>query len=516
MDVKTAFLNGILKEELYVGQSSGFVSKQYPDHVYALDKALYGLKQAPRAWYDVLSQFLIESCFQKGSIDTTLSIKRRILPMFDIVSSIRIKLLHTLATHLDVLPSLSLSGKITARNLCSDKTNFLGPEEGLYYSLKHPSTLIPYPILTKLIVGHYMTPYPKISRRFRDKYHNLDHDKMVKSIFNSGKNKTGVGMKIPSFMINDEMKLVENYRMHAKGFGELMVTDSTPSSSLPKPSSSIKPSYSLQPKTRHFKQYKSFFKQLKGRNGYMFRHLKTTFMPRKSFHELATYLQEVIFSAIQPRDQNNHQDDAHLEEENSAKRQKISKHGTYVIGESLSGQADEGDEHQYYIDQMQNFLKNDIVWEIKKEILTLPFPPKPTPVVQSYQRDPKAPALSLINQDLLYIKKGTSGPTKQRSSTLKVKKESRKPIEKVYLNSKIVQVIKTKGELGHEHKSVIEIIVRRFNGSKKEKRVMRHQEIHKFYDATLKRVLKGLKRYNNDVKHGYVTPSLSKEDVEYL
>nr|GEV49407.1 reverse transcriptase domain-containing protein [Tanacetum cinerariifolium] len=63
--LKQAFLNGILKEEVYVGQPPGFVSKQYPDHVYALDKALYGLKQAPRAWYDVLSQFLIESGFQK-------------------------------------------------------------------------------------------------------------------------------------------------------------------------------------------------------------------------------------------------------------------------------------------------------------------------------------------------------------------------------------------------------------------------------------------------------------------
>nr|GEW03118.1 retrovirus-related Pol polyprotein from transposon TNT 1-94 [Tanacetum cinerariifolium] len=73
----TAFLNGIYKEEVYVGQPLGFVSKQYPDHVYALDKALYGLKQAPRALYDVLSRFLIDSGFKKGSIDTTLFIKKK-------------------------------------------------------------------------------------------------------------------------------------------------------------------------------------------------------------------------------------------------------------------------------------------------------------------------------------------------------------------------------------------------------------------------------------------------------
>ncbi|GKB10388.1 hypothetical protein Tco_0844311 [Tanacetum coccineum] len=61
---------------------------------------------------------------------------------------------------------------------------------------------------------------------------------------------------------------------------------------------------------------------------------------------------------------------------------------------------------------MKNFLQSDIVWESRKEILVSPHPRKITPLVQSCQRDPEAPALSLINQDLLYLKKGNSGPEK--------------------------------------------------------------------------------------------------------
>nr|GEV61907.1 hypothetical protein [Tanacetum cinerariifolium] len=62
IDVKTTFLNEILKKEVYVGQPSGFVSKQYPDHVYALDKALYHFKQAPRYFLDILKRFGMENC----------------------------------------------------------------------------------------------------------------------------------------------------------------------------------------------------------------------------------------------------------------------------------------------------------------------------------------------------------------------------------------------------------------------------------------------------------------------
>nr|GFA42721.1 retrovirus-related Pol polyprotein from transposon TNT 1-94 [Tanacetum cinerariifolium] len=58
MDVKMAFLNGLLKEEVYVAQPDGFVKPDHPEKVYRLKKALYGLKQAPKAWYDELSKFL--------------------------------------------------------------------------------------------------------------------------------------------------------------------------------------------------------------------------------------------------------------------------------------------------------------------------------------------------------------------------------------------------------------------------------------------------------------------------
>ncbi|GKF77367.1 gag-pol polyprotein, partial [Tanacetum coccineum] len=65
MDVKTAFLNGPLKEGVYVAQPEGFVDQDHPEKVYLLRKALYGLKHAPRAWYDELSNFLMSKGFTK-------------------------------------------------------------------------------------------------------------------------------------------------------------------------------------------------------------------------------------------------------------------------------------------------------------------------------------------------------------------------------------------------------------------------------------------------------------------
>ncbi|GJV48772.1 hypothetical protein Tco_1438984 [Tanacetum coccineum] len=683
--------------------------------------------------------------------------------------------------------------------------------EGLYYSLHHPTSSIPYPRFTKIIISHYMTYFPDILRRTRDMYHNLQDDDIMKNIFNSGRYKDKVGMQIPDWMITEEMKHTEHYRMYAELFGldvplnQSQLTESTqgthrkPSAprstrltppapvptidkademilqdtlqvslaehksreeqearenvelinkhlaseeiekmiegsenvidhSLPPrndepniPSTRIEPKSdkeSLEVEITNDEEQMEKGKIVEesrstpfptpirsprihtnlGHYTYLFEHLKARFLSRKSFDTLTDHLQEVMVEslptmvdthikeqvkkqvleqvqqttsrtfAVRPRDQDDPHDDAHHEGENSVKRQKTSEYKAYVSGESSSRQVNEeerGDEHQYHIDQMKNFLKSDIVWESRKEILVSPHPRKTTPLVQSCQRDPEAPALSLINQDLLYLKKGSSGPEKivlslhkfpaiifndddieERTSRwvnkcvkkfnpyarygvehwknphakifyIKKQKEPGKPKEVIYSNSKIIQVIKTYWELGHEHKFITEIVARRANecivsitepdyknlnkndiedmyllimngkvpdyaetgllwslsvfirssviwervhdfqlgiesyqqkvnltaptisfpgvekhkmfsiiyepvhgiiykNSKKEKRVMRHSEIHKFCDATLIRVLEGLKSYNNDVKYGYVQRELTNDEVEYL
>jgi len=72
MDVKSAFLNGVISEEVFVKQPPGFKDLKHPNHVYKLKKSLFGLKQAPRAWYNRLSNFLIKNDFKRGQVDTTL------------------------------------------------------------------------------------------------------------------------------------------------------------------------------------------------------------------------------------------------------------------------------------------------------------------------------------------------------------------------------------------------------------------------------------------------------------
>ncbi|GKA00118.1 retrovirus-related pol polyprotein from transposon TNT 1-94 [Tanacetum coccineum] len=77
MDVKSAFLNSFIKEEVYVAQPHGFVDFEKPNHVFKLKKALYCLKQAPKAWYDRLKAFLLDHLYTMGLVDNTLFTKKR-------------------------------------------------------------------------------------------------------------------------------------------------------------------------------------------------------------------------------------------------------------------------------------------------------------------------------------------------------------------------------------------------------------------------------------------------------
>nr|GEU47435.1 retrovirus-related Pol polyprotein from transposon TNT 1-94 [Tanacetum cinerariifolium] len=495
--------------------------------------------------------------------------------------------------------------------------------EGIHYSLLHSTSSIPYPRFTKIIIGHYMTNFPEISRRARDKWMQqsqvLQHDQLQEQ-----------EAKENVVLVKEHLASVEIEKMVE---GQENVVDD---SSIPR---NVEHNITrTREKGKNVKEsritpfptpirYPMIHTDLVSLDTEKLQEL--TFMPRKSFVTLANHLHEAMADSL-PTMVNKH-----IKEQ--VQQQVPKQDNVQEQGPSTSINQEQVDDYDFWIDsyasdddeiptkqvsqdimeevslnidEMKNLLKSNIVWESQKEILVSPHPQKTIHLILSCQRDLEAPILSLINQDLLYLKKGNSGPEKivlslhkfpavvfndddieERTSRwifyIRKQKKPRKPKEVIYLNSKIIQVIKTYWELDHEHKFITEIIARRANecivsitepdfknlnkndikdmyllimngklriesyqqkvnltaptisfleiekhemlsiiykpvhgiiykNSKKNKRVMRHSEIHKFCDATLNRVLEGLKSYNNDVKYGYIQRDLTKDEVEYL
>ncbi|GJW67713.1 hypothetical protein Tco_0122137 [Tanacetum coccineum] len=103
----------------------------------------------------------------------------------------------------------------------------------VHYSLTHTPKLIPYLRFTKMIVDHYMTEHPNILKRVHDNYHRVENDDLVKNIFNSRKNKDGAGMKILDWMLKEEMKLTDHYKMYDAVFHvDVPATQSQPIESI--------------------------------------------------------------------------------------------------------------------------------------------------------------------------------------------------------------------------------------------------------------------------------------------
>ncbi|GKD00126.1 hypothetical protein Tco_1170400, partial [Tanacetum coccineum] len=138
-----------------------------------------------------------------------------------------------------------------------------------------------------------------------------------------------------------------------------------------------------------------------------------------------------------------------------------------MTDEMLRQRCTSGDEHQYHIDQMKNFLKSDIVWESRKEILVSPHPRKTTPLVHSCQKDFEALVWvkKCVRKFNPYARYGVEHWKNPHANIFYIRKQKEpgKPKEEVYLNSKIIQVVKTYWELGHEHKFITEIVARRAN-----------------------------------------------------
>ncbi|GJW68451.1 hypothetical protein Tco_0122875 [Tanacetum coccineum] len=257
-----------------------------------------------------------------------------------------------------------------------------------------------------------------------------------------------------------------------------------------------------------------------------------------------------------PRDQDDPHDDAHPKGENSAKRQKTSEYEAYVSGESSSEQVNveesgpstsgnqvQDDEFDFWTDSYASdddeIPTKQVSQDIMKEISLTVDEAKLKKMVDEMLRqrctsgdehqDPEAPALSLINQDLLYLKKGNSGPEKIVLSLYKFPAivfndddiEERTSRWVNNYQQKINLTAPTITFPGIEEYDVFSIVYEPVHGiiytnSKKEKRVMRHSEIHKFCDATLRRTLEGLKSYYNDVKYGYVQKELTNDEVKFL
>ncbi|GJX27935.1 hypothetical protein Tco_0236014 [Tanacetum coccineum] len=248
--------------------------------------------------------------------------------------------------------------------------------------------------------------------------------------------------------------------------------------------------------------------------------------------EITAEVQPVI---INEEEEGSAKDDYELKRRENGRMQKTSEHGTYVFGESSSGQDNESKPGPSTSDELPTEkVSKELVNEMSqtvdeaklrkvvnemKEILVLPHLQKPTLVVQSCQRDPKTHALSLVNQDLLYLKKGISGPEKIVMSLHKF-------LAVIFLDDDIEERTSRWSDYKNLNKNDIEDMYLLIVNSKVDDNAetglmwslsvfIRSIEIwERVHDFQL--VLEGLMSYNNDVKHGYVTSSLSKEDVEYL
>ncbi|GJW65527.1 hypothetical protein Tco_0117411 [Tanacetum coccineum] len=225
-----------------------------------------------------------------------------------------------------------------------------------------------------------------------------------------------------------------------------------------------------------------------------------------------------------------------------------------MADEMLRQRCTSGDEHQYHIDQMKNFLQSDIVWESRKEILKGNSGPKKIvlplhkfPAIVFNDDDIEERTFRWVNKCIKkfnpYARYGVENWKNPHAKIFYIRrqKEPRRPKEEIYSDSKIIlpdYKNLNKNDIEDMYLLImnnkvpdyadtrllwsLSVFIRKpctwkhLTNSKKEKRVMNLYRYHKFCDATLRRTLEGLKSYYNDVKYGYVQKELTNDELEFL
>ncbi|GJS22517.1 hypothetical protein Tco_0451149 [Tanacetum coccineum] len=325
-------------------------------------------------------------------------------------------------------------------------------------------------------------------------------------------------------------------------------------------------------KPTRFKCYKSFFHELQGCYGYLFAHLRaslaiilhvypaqsqTSSVPEQQYQlylamkvdpqlkhqdiaiwlalqikfERNTVLQTACrTSAVCPRDQDDPHDDAHPEGENSAKRQKTSEYKAYKGNSGPEKIVLSLHKFPAIIFNDDDIEERTFRW-VNKSVKK--FNPYAQYVIKTYWE------LGHEHKFITEIVARRANDCIVSITNPDYKNLNKNNIEDIYLlimngnipdyadtrllcyQQKVNLTAPTITFPGIEEHDMFSIIYEPVHGiiyknSKKEKRVMRHTEIHKFCDAMLNRVLEGLKSYNNDVKYGYVQKDLTKDETEYL
>ncbi|GJR97324.1 hypothetical protein Tco_0269498 [Tanacetum coccineum] len=396
--------------------------------------------------------------------------------------------------------------------------------------------------LTTRVTGHDQPPLQIMQIKARDKYHNLEDDAMVKNIFNSGKHKDDVGIKIPSWMITNEMKLTDHYRMTTSAprtpnpdvakressasrkstvirlFEEHLIAEEIEklvegsknvenvefdSSTLRQNDNTVDPVIRLKPRIDKERSEVELtaIEQESAEDDYEYlcEHLKTRSMPRKMFNVLAQNLQEVMEESLPKMVDDRVKE---LTKTQVPECENLRSEISSQINDAISNHILSQDDLPIWFALKYNFERFHVATT----------PCRPSAVRPRDQDDPHDDAHPQGGNDTKRQKtsehetfvtgESSSGqdyesePGPSMSVPQELVDEMSQTVDEAKLRKVADEMLRQQCTLGDEHQYHID-------------------QMQNFLKNDII-VLEGLKSYNNDVRYGYVTTSLNKDDAEYL